>query len=320
MKAIRTMMAAGAVALGALQVQADLVNGIKAVVDESVITYQEAEALDEQTADLLYRQYAGQPARLEAKLEQVRAENLKERIERQLILREFKTAGYALPESVVDDLVRERIRAKFGNRMTLTKTLQERGMTYEKFRQQVREQFIVEQLKLKNVSQSKIIISPHKIEAYYQAHLNDFKVEDQVKLRMIMLNKAPGEKAPQARRLAEDILGRIKDGLAFADAAKTYSQDPHQKEGGDWNWVERSVLRKELRETAFALKPGQRSDVIETDDACYLLLVEDARAAHSRPLSEVRQQIDSALVIEERSRLERQWIDRLRKKTFVRYI
>ena len=84
-------------------------------------------------------------------------------------------------------------------------------------------------------------------------------------------------------------------------------------------WVERSVLRKELAEVAFMLKPGQRSGVIETDDFCYLLQLEDVRPAHFKPLSEVREQIERNLQIEERARIEKQWLDKLRKKTFVRY-
>jgi hypothetical protein len=50
---------------------------------------------------------------------------------------------------------------------------------------------------------------------------------------------------------------------------------------------------------------------------CYVLLVEDARTAHYKPLPEVRDQIERNLILEERNRLEKKWIDRLKKKTFV---
>ncbi|HEV2211234.1 MAG TPA: M56 family metallopeptidase [Verrucomicrobiae bacterium] len=63
-------------------------------------------------------------------------------IEWDLIRHEFKTAGYNLPENVLDDLVQETIRSEFGNRATLTRTLQDRGMTYEEFREQIKERFI----------------------------------------------------------------------------------------------------------------------------------------------------------------------------------
>ncbi len=304
---------------GALPAMAELANGIKGVVDDSVVTYEEVHSLTAQTADVLVRQYRSEPSTLEKKMNDLLEENLEKLMERQLILHEFKTAGYNLPESVIDELVQERIRTDFGDRATLTKTLEARGMTYEKFRQQVRERFIVEQLRLKNISSEKIIISPHKIETYYKAHQDDFKVEDEVKLRMIVLNKTSEESAPQVRKLAEEILAKLKEGASFSEMASIYSQGSQRKEGGDWGWVERSVLRKELAEAAFCLKKGERSGVVENSESCYLMLVEDVRPAHSKPLAEVRESIEKNLLLEERNRLEKQWIERLRKKTFVRY-
>ena len=56
--------------------------------------------------------------------------------------------------------------------------------------------------------------------------------------------------------------------------ASVYSQGSQHNQGGDWGWVERSVFRKELADVAFTLKPGQVSDVIDTPQACYLMLVE----------------------------------------------
>jgi beta-lactamase regulating signal transducer with metallopeptidase domain len=56
------------------------------------------------------------------------------------ILNEFKTAGYSLPESMLDDKVQETIRNEFGNRANFAQFLKDRGMTSEKFRQHVKEQ------------------------------------------------------------------------------------------------------------------------------------------------------------------------------------
>ncbi len=309
---------AAAFSLGTAAVSAELANGIKAIVHDSVITYEDVESLTAQTADVLARQFRSKPDELEKKINEVRSENLEKLMDRQLILHEFKTAGYSLPESVIDDAVHDRIKSRFGDRMTLTKTLQAQGMTYEKYRQQVREQYIIEALRNKNIS-SEILISPYKVEQFYEAHKEDFKVEDAVKLRMIVLNKVKGENEPQARKLAEEILVKLKEGASFAEMATVYSQGSQRNQGGDWGWVERSVLRKELADAAFALKPGERSGVIETPEACYLMLVEEVKTAHYKSLPEVREQIERNLLLEERNRLERQWVDRMKKKTFVRY-
>ena len=319
MNVFRAIVITGAIVAVAVSVQAELADGIKAVVHDSVITYLDVEDLTVQTRDVLLRQFRTQPDEFQKKMDEARGDNLEKLLSRQLILQDFKTAGYNLPESVIDELVQERIHAKYGDRATLTKTLQAEGITYEKFRQQVREQFIVEALRQKNIS-SEIIISPHKIETYYLAHSHDFKVEDEVKLRMIVLDKSSDPGAPSPKALAQEILGKLKEGATFAEMATIHSSDlKRAKQGGDWDWVERSVLRKELADTAFSLKPGELSGVIETPEACYLMLVENARLSHTRSLGEVREQIERNLLLEERNRLEKHWIDKLKKKTFFRY-
>ncbi len=318
MKANFKLLLVSALTVAVLPASAELANGIKAIVHDSVITYVDVEELTAQTASVLQRQYQRDPQALRQKMEEVRGENLDKLLARNLILHEFETAGYRLPESVIEEVVQQRIRSRFGDRATLTKTLQAEGLTFEKFRKQVREQFIVEAMRGKNIAQE-IIISPYKIETYYAANKEKYKVEDQVKLRMIVLNKSSAQGAPDAVKLAQEILAKLKEGALFAEMASVYSQGSQRAQGGDWGWVDRSVLRKDLAEKAFALKAGDRSDIIETPEACYLMLVEDARAAHVRPLTEMRDEIEKSLVLEQRDRLEKQWLAKLRKKTFVRY-
>ena len=299
--------------------QAELVNGVRAVVHDAVITQGEVEADVALVAGELQRQFRRQPEMFDKKLNEALGESLEKALQRQLILRDYVASGYQIPESIIDEVVQERIRTDFnGSRVLLTQTLQAQGVTYEKYRQQTRDRFIISQLQAKNIGQE-LIISPNKLEAYYLNHPDEFKMEDQVKLRMIVLNKATQAEAETARALAGEIRTKIKQGAAFAEMATIYSQGSKHNEGGDWGWVERRVLRKELAEPAFALKPGELSEVIETPEAIYLMLVEDQRKAHRRPLAEVRSEIERVLLTEEQNRLRRQYIDKLKKKTYVRY-
>jgi parvulin-like peptidyl-prolyl isomerase len=297
--------------------RAELVDGIKAVVNSGVVTLAEVDDFAAPAAQALRREYAGQPDLFQQKLGDALNDGLEQLVERQLILHSFDTEGYRLPDTVVDELVQDRIRDRFGDRITLTKTLQAQGETFEKFRREVREQYIVSALRAKNISPEKIIISPYKVENYYLAHQDDFKVEDEIKLRMIVLNKTSGDDTNTAS-LAGEILAKIKEGATFQEMASVYSQGSQRSQGGDWGWVERSVLRKELADTAFALKAGQISDVIETPEACYLMLVEQTRPAHVKPLSEVRDDVEATLRTQEQKQLEQQWIEKLKKKAFIR--
>ncbi len=101
--------------------------------------------------------------------------------------------------------------------------------------------------------------------------------------------------------------------------ASVYSEGSARSDGGNWGWVNRTTLQKDLATVAFSLKRGQRSSVIEMGDGCYLMLVEDAQPAHTKPLTEVRSEIEKTLIGQERDRLVKKWIDSLESKTFVRY-
>ncbi len=286
---------------------ADTVNGIEAIVDVSVITRQ---ALITDVIRTLNEQYRNQPNVDDKKLQ---AERLDQLLERQLILHDFKTSGYSLPESVIEDEVQARIKARYPDRPTFVKTLQEEGITYERYRQQVRDQVIIESMRYKNVS-GEIIISPHKIENYYATHTNDFNVEEMVKLRIIFLNKA-SDADSETRKLADEILAKIKEGATFSEMVSIYSQGSKAER----EWEKSSGLKKELAAGIANLKAGDISQVIETSDTCYIVLVEGKHSAHVKPLAEVRDEIEQTLRTQEKDRLQKQWIDRLRKKTFIRY-
>ena len=352
----------------AVEVRADLVNAIEAIVDEAVITYYQVSVRNELTYEELLRHYRTEPDTLQKEAAKMRGENLDKLIQDQLILREFKSAGYSLPDSVVDDMVRERIRTQFGDRARMAKTLAEQGITSEKYRKQLKDRFIIEALRAKNIS-SEIIISPHKVEAYYLAHKEDYKVEDEVKLRVILLTPSDETNAPEPAKLGEEILGRLKGGASFVEMATIYSQGAQRNQGGDWGWRELSKLTMGLAEVARELPVGQPSElysrsvgddywVYQYDEngqpkvgrhygvdpdtkkqsrveerkfaevtvitnlpaptEFFLMYVENKRPGHYKPLSEVREDIQATLKTEEKDRLEKQWIDRLRKKTFVR--
>lgn len=297
---------------------AELVNGVKAVVDASAITYGEVEADTVMLAGELARQYGRQPALYAQKVNEARNDSLERAVQQQLILHDFEVSGYSLPDSIIEEVVQDELKSRFGDRATLTKTLQAQGITYEKWRQQARDRFIVRQLQAKNIYQD-TIISPHQIERYYLERKSDYKVEEQVKLRMIVLNKTSEADAETAQRLAEEILTKLKEGAAFSEMAGIYSQGSQRSQGGEWGWVERAVLRKDLAEVAFSLKIGELSNVIDTPQAVYIMLVEDRRAAHNKPLAEVQDEIEKTLATRERERLQKQYVEKLRKKTFVRY-
>ena len=300
----------------ALSVRAELVNGIIAIVGEAIITYEDVQNELVTYLPSLRAKYAAQPQVFNQKMKDLQRERIEILVERRLILNDFKTAGYNLPESFIEDIIKDRIRERYGDRLTLIKGLQKEGTTYESYRQSVRDQFIVEQMRFKNVA-GEIMVSPYKIETFYEQNIEQYKLGDEVKLRMIVLDKAKHDTG--LAELATEIRTKLKAGADFAEMAKVYSDGSQSSQGGDWGWVEKAVLREDLAAAAFALKPGELSDVLEKKEAFYLMLVEETRPAHVKPLTEVRDEVEKNLIGRERARLEKKWIDRLKIKQFVRY-
>lgn len=137
-----------------LPLRAELADGILAIVNNSVITREQVADYVAPAIDALRQQYAS-PADVSGDLEQkasdVFNDGLEQLIERQLILHDFDVEGYKMPDSYVDQLVQDRIRERYGDRITLMKTLQAQGMTFEQFRKDVRDQYIISAMRAKNI-------------------------------------------------------------------------------------------------------------------------------------------------------------------------
>jgi parvulin-like peptidyl-prolyl isomerase len=305
------------IAGSATALRAELVNAILAVVDSAVITSHQVREVTAPATAELRRQAGGDFAAFNRRLTDALNTSLNQLIDQQVILREFATSGYSLPESIIDEVVDERIRQRWGDRRTLTKSLQAEGRTYEAFRRQLRDQVIVEAMSQRNAGRDRII-SPLKIERYYENNLEQFTLEDRVRLSMIVLNKEGGTNDP-APALARELLQKIQQGESFGDLAATYSEGSQRSERGDWGWVTRTTLREELAEVAFQLKAGEVSEVIETESTCYIMRVEEIERSPRKPLTEVQEEIERTLQSEERSARHNRWIDRLKSKTFIRY-
>lgn len=292
-------------------------NGIAAIVDESIITRQEVNAYIASAEQVLQRTFAREPEVLDQRISKLREDGTEQLIERQLILHEYKTAGYNYPESIIEDRIEDRIKQQYRDHVTLVQDLHARGITSETFRRQQREEILIIAMRQLKTPRD-VLISPQKIRDYYEQHQTNYAVGEEVKLRMIVLNKPPGDTGA-VKQLAEDILGKIREGASFAEMARIHSDGPYKAAGGERGWVERDSDRKELSDIAFSLKPGELSRVIDLPDACWLMQVEDRRASRTKPLAEVRDQIERTLRIEEGNRQERKWLKRLREKSFVRY-
>lgn len=68
-----------------------------------------------------------------------------------------------------------------------------------------------------------------------------------------------------------DLKAKLADGGDFAELARANSDCPSGEEGGDLGFFPRGAMVREFDEAAFALQPGQVSDVIETGFGYHLI-------------------------------------------------
>ena len=88
--------------------------------------------------------------------------------------------------------------------------------------------------------------------------------------------KHPEFDPAKAKAKAEDVLKRARAGEDFAALAKEFSTDPGSKgEGGELGWFGHGKMVKPFEEAAFALQPGQISDVVESDFGYHIIQVEE---------------------------------------------
>jgi peptidyl-prolyl cis-trans isomerase SurA len=306
----------------ASQPQAQIINGIAAVVNGDVITFsqvQEIVVAQEKSAAQIYH-----GEELQQKIKVMRQQAIKDLIDRALILQEFHKKEFTIPEYVIDDGIQRIIRHDFGgDRTAFVRTLQAQGFTMARFRQIQKDKIIVQAMRQAKTSDN-VIVSPVKIREYYNKSSAAYTTPAQVKLRMIVLQQgvAAGDASSDAnvnkKQMADEIREKLAAGGEFDRLAQMYSDDSTKETGGDWGWIERKTLNEELAKVAFSLKKGEISPVISLDNSYYILMAEDSKPAVTKPLSEVQPEIVNNLVQQEKLKAQDRWLESLRKQAYIK--
>jgi peptidyl-prolyl cis-trans isomerase SurA len=297
--------------------EAQVVDGIAAIVNGDVITYSQVRALSAPREKVLRSQFTGKE--LDSKLIELRQLALKDLIDRRLVIQAFKKESYEIPDHIVDARMHQIIRESFGgDRNTFIKTLEAQNYTLGEFKEKETERIMVQAMRSHNIKQN-AIISPTKVEDYYKKHRDEFTSKEQIKLRMIMVS---GQKdtasAPAQKALAEEVLGKLAGGEEFDRTAQVYSEDSTRENGGDWGWIERNTLAAPLEKFAFNMPVGRISNIIDYAGNYYILKVEDKHGGSTKSLAEARPDIEKKLIQEEAQGLQERWIASLRAKAFIK--
>jgi parvulin-like peptidyl-prolyl isomerase len=298
-----------------LVAEPQVLDGVAAQVNGDVITFSQVRELTTPLENAAKANLTG--AALQERIKEVRLRAVNDLIDRQLKLQEFrKIKGASIPAHVVEDRITALIREEFGgDRSAFLKTIAAQGYTLDRLRKMEEEKVIVQAMNSREIK-NEPMIPASKIEQFYSERRHEWTTGDEVKLRMI---KIPGATEPaKKRQLTQEIRDKIVRGTDFGDLARIYSDDSTQDSGGDWGWVKRGDLSPDLEKIVFSLKKGKVSDVVELNQNFYLLLAEDRKEGVTKPLKDVREQIEKYLVQQERQKQLQGWVERLRKKAYIK--
>jgi len=305
--------------------QAEVIDGVAAIVNNDVITISQVRELIGAREREMRKAYSG--SLLMEKVKEMRLAALKDLIDRQLIIQEFRKMqekGANIPDYVVDDRVASIIREEFGgDRAAFVRTLQAQGYTITRFKEIEKEKIVVQAMRQSKVNES-FVISPNQIQKFYNKNRGSYAIPEQIKLRMIILREGvAGDVAATENKAqtAEEIRQKLVAGAEFSRMAEMYSEDEGTRDtGGDWGWVERGTLNEQLSQVAFSLSPGQVSRVVKVGESYYILYVEAKKNAAIKAIPEVRDEIERNLIQQERMKVQQRWLETLRAKSYIKIL
>jgi peptidyl-prolyl cis-trans isomerase D len=145
---------------------------------------------------------------------------------------------------------------------------------------------------------AKIVVPPADIERTYNNNIDQYTTPEQVRASHILL-KTEGKDDAAVKARAEDVLKQARGGADFAELARRYSEDEASaKNGGDLDYFGHGRMVPEFDQAVFAMTPGQISDLVKTQYGYHIIKLMDKKAAATRSMAEVRQQISDQLSYE----------------------
>jgi peptidyl-prolyl cis-trans isomerase D len=136
--------------------------------------------------------------------------------------------------------------------------------------------------------------------AYYEQNKARYGQDEQRKASHILFTAGEGGTAKDkagARKKAEEVLAQLRaNPKDFERLARENSKDPGSAaNGGDLGQFGRNMMVKPFEDAAFKFKPGEISDIVESDFGFHIIKVTGVVPAQVKPFAEVRGEIEADL-------------------------
>lgn len=255
--------------------------------------------------DDFVRHLTAQGALSETARQELKRSFLAQKVDRELILSAADRAAIVLTEAEQQALITEH--RKDYPPGDFEAMLKERGLTVDIWRRQLLENRRIERT-IGLLAHGDIAVSEGEIAGWYRRHRSEFDRPEQVRVRQITLaSEADGQR----------VLGQLRQGLDFAEAARQFSTSPDAEQGGDLGFFGRGQMPAEFDRTVFELPPGRISELVKSDYGYHLFLVMERRPAQRLPLDQVKDEIAARLRADKQEQAYRDWLQGLRSRAAI---
>jgi peptidyl-prolyl cis-trans isomerase SurA len=321
---------------------AQVVEEIVARVNNQIITLSEFQRSKNELADEVKQQ---SPSNADAVFSDKEKDVLRDLIDKQLLLEKGKDLGITGDTDLIKRLDQMRKDMKLDTMEDLEKAATAQGISYEDFKQNMRDQIVTQKVIGEEVG-SHLSITNEEQQRFYDQHKSEMEQPETVRLSEILIapekpsenakpadngaanSQAPDDTAKQAadaaalasaEAKANDLLKQIRGGATFDDLAKKYSSGPSAAQGGDLGVFKRGTLAPELENKTFAMKSGEVTDVIRTKQGYVILKVTDHQMAGIPPLKDptVTNKIQDAIYYQKLQPALRAYLTKLREDAYI---
>lgn len=225
---------------------------------------------------------------------------LTQMIQEELVYEEAKKENLEAKKEEVEAKLKE-LKVSIEKDKEYAKFLQDNEIDDEFLKSQLNKDISIQNYKDKFYKNTKI--SEEDIKKYYEENKDSYK-EDKVKASHILISTldektneyVSEEKKKEARKKAEEVYKKAKDGQDFSKLAKEYSQDEYSAvNGGDLGFFEKGKMVPQFEIAAFALDKGELSEIIETQYGYHIIKVTD-KAYKEYSFDEVKDKIKEGLL------------------------
>jgi len=248
----------------------------------------------------------------------MKAEVLENLIKRELLYQKSKETGIVVDEATIDARI-DSVKQRFPGDSEFQAALAEKGMSEKELRAQIKEGLAIREL-LEHQVIEKIVVPDKEIRAYFDENPDYFKQPERYHTRHILVTVEEGAddaRKAEARKKIEGIQKRLEKGEDFAALAKEYSDCPSKEKGGDLGYVSKGQMVKPFEDAVFALKPGERSGIVETKFGYHLIEVLEIQPPGDVPYDSVKGQIEAFLKRQKSEKALEQYVDQLKEKAKI---